>query len=194
MGWWWSSSPDSSQSQPSSSTTTLPPPIPSHSPSQTQPQPPPSTQPDADADFYAAHPQLSPPPTTASTSTSPSTPPSSSDPDFDPSYPTTMSCRAAFDSAFYCSSLGGHFNDIYRYGQMRACSEQWADWRFCMRIKTRSARDKGLLIQERYKEKEEKVRGSANSEDVWKRLGSEERERALGAFRPGWTPAEGEGL
>jgi hypothetical protein len=103
-----------------------------------------------------------------------------------------MSCRAAFDSAFYCSSFGGHFNDIYRYGQMRSCSEHWADWRFCMRIKTRSARDKQLLIQERYQEKEDIVRDKPNSEDVWTRLDGEERERGLGAFRPGWNPPAGE--
>jgi hypothetical protein len=32
-------------------------------------------------------------------------------------YPRQMSCRQAFDQAFYCQSLGGKFNDIYRYGE-----------------------------------------------------------------------------
>lgn len=35
--------------------------------------------------------------------------------------PRSMSCRQAFDQAFYCQSLGGKFNDIYRHGQLRSC-------------------------------------------------------------------------
>jgi hypothetical protein len=92
-----------------------------------------------------------------------------------------MSCRAAFDSAFYCSSFGGKFNDIYRYGEIRPCSEHWADWRFCMGLKTRTKADKEAVIQQRYKEKEDKVRGKANSEDVWSRREIEERH--FGAFK-----------
>jgi hypothetical protein len=84
-----------------------------------------------------------------------------------------MSCRAAFDSAFYCSSLGGHFNDIYRYGQLRSCSEQWNDFWFCMRTKNSYSGPevKERLIQERYAEKEKKLKEGPNSEDVWRRRG-----------------------
>lgn len=84
-----------------------------------------------------------------------------------------MSCRAAFDSAFYCSSLGGHLNDIYRYGQLRSCSEHWADFWFCMRTKNNytGPEVKERLIQERYAEKERKLKGMPNSEDVWVRRG-----------------------
>lgn len=91
-----------------------------------------------------------------------------------------MSCRAAFDSAFYCTSLGGHFNDIYRYGQLRSCSEHWADWRFCMGLKSKGREEKEAAVQDRYRDKEEKVRGRANSEDVWRRRG--ERERVVEPF------------
>lgn len=93
-----------------------------------------------------------------------------------------MSCRAAFDSAFYCSSLGGHFNDIYRYGQLRSCSEHWNDFWFCMRTKNSySGRDvKERMVQDRYREKEEKLRNGPNSENVWDRRGAGEEVR--GAF------------
>ncbi|KAF2866910.1 hypothetical protein BDV95DRAFT_443293, partial [Massariosphaeria phaeospora] len=84
-------------------------------------------------------------------------------------YPRTMSCRAAFDSAFYCASLGGHFNDIYRYGTLRACSEHWADWRFCMALKNRSADAAAEAVQQRYRDKEAKVLEGPNSEEVWTR-------------------------
>jgi hypothetical protein len=50
--------------------------------------------------------------------------------------PTEMSCRQAFDAAFYCQSLGGQFNNLYRYGNIRSCSENWRDFWFCMRTKS----------------------------------------------------------
>jgi Protein of unknown function (DUF3128) len=50
--------------------------------------------------------------------------------------PTEMSCRQAFDAAFYCQSLGGQFNNLYRYGGIRSCSENWKDFWFCMRTKS----------------------------------------------------------
>jgi hypothetical protein len=50
--------------------------------------------------------------------------------------PTEMSCRQAFDAAFYCQSLGGQFNNLYRYGNIRSCSENWKDFWFCMRTKS----------------------------------------------------------
>jgi hypothetical protein len=50
--------------------------------------------------------------------------------------PTEMSCRQAFDAAFYCQSFGGQFNNLYRYGGIRSCSENWKDFWFCMRTKS----------------------------------------------------------
>jgi hypothetical protein len=50
--------------------------------------------------------------------------------------PTEMSCRQAFDSAFYCQSMGGQFNNLYRYGGVRSCSENWSDFWFCMKAKS----------------------------------------------------------
>ncbi|KAF2849875.1 hypothetical protein T440DRAFT_499447 [Plenodomus tracheiphilus IPT5] len=149
---------------------------------------PPTTAPH-DPDFYAAHPHLAPPSfSTPSTSTAPSpndAPSTTTDEPLDPSLPRTMSCRAAFDSAFYCSSLGGHFNDLYRYGQLRSCSDHWNDFWFCMRTKNSySGRDvKERMVQDRYREKEVKLLSGPNSEDVWVRRGPGEEVR--GAFGAG---------
>lgn len=85
-------------------------------------------------------------------------------------YPTEMSCRSAFDSAFYCQSLGGQFNNIYRYGTFRDCREQWSQFWFCIRT------NKGFLgdeeresrIRDHYKLREMKYRIGPSSEDVWK--------------------------
>lgn len=98
-----------------------------------------------------------------------------------------MSCRAAFDSAFYCSSLGGHFNDIYRYGQLRSCSDHWNDFWFCMRTKnSRSGQDvKERMVQDRYREKETKLKSGPNSENIWRKRGP--GEEVKGAFM---RPAE----
>ncbi len=60
--------------------------------------------------------------------------------------PTEMSCRQAFDAAFYCQSLGGQFNNLYRYGGIRSCSENWRDFWFCMRMKSYKDKEKeGML-------------------------------------------------
>lgn len=50
-----------------------------------------------------------------------------------------------------------------------------------MGLKTRSKADKELLIQERYRQKEEKLREKPNSEHVWEKRA--EGERHYGAFR-----------
>lgn len=186
MGWWWSSNApgaDTASSSASSTSTTpstnpMPPSIPQGTQSQIAPT--------SDSDFHAAFPHLAPTtstqtPTTASPQSS-STTAADPTPSDDDEYPTTMSCRAAFDSAFYCASLGGHFNDLYRYGELRSCSEHWADWRFCMGLKTRTKADKEALIQERYRMKEEKLRSQPNSERVWEKR--EREERYFGAFKP----------
>jgi len=102
-----------------------------------------------------------------------------------------MSCRAAFDSAFYCASLGGHFNDLYRYGQLRSCSDHWADFWFCMRTNNsyNGSDVKQRMVYERYREKELKVLSGPNSEEVWVRRKPGEEVR--GAFTAG-TGIEGE--
>ncbi|KAL8709840.1 MAG: hypothetical protein Q9220_005456 [cf. Caloplaca sp. 1 TL-2023] len=85
-------------------------------------------------------------------------------------HPTEISCRAAFDSAFYCQSLGGQFNNIYRYGTFRDCREQWSDFWFCMRTNRGFLGDeeRQSRIREHYKLREMKYKVGPSSEDVWK--------------------------
>lgn len=145
--------------------------------------PPPSHQPTQaphDPDFYAAHPHLAPPSfSTPAAAAATDSATERTQEDFDPTLPRSMSCRAAFDSAFYCSSLGGHFNDIYRYGQLRSCSDHWNDFWFCMRTKNSYSGPevKEQLIMERYAQKEMAIKEKPNSEDVWERRGQGEEVR-----------------
>lgn len=86
--------------------------------------------------------------------------------------PTTMSCRQAFDAAFYCQSLGGQFNNIYRYGTIRSCSENWSDFWFCMRTRAYTGVGKEEMIRQHYREREKRRYGKQDgpgksSEDVW---------------------------
>ncbi|KAK0828283.1 hypothetical protein LTR73_005236 [Friedmanniomyces endolithicus] len=85
-------------------------------------------------------------------------------------YPRTMSCRQAFDHAFYCQSLGGKFNSLYRYGRLEGCSEQWGAFWFCMRIRTMGQGEgKEAAVRGYYAEREEKRRAErgGGSEEVW---------------------------
>ncbi|MCJ1430002.1 hypothetical protein MMC29_007917 [Sticta canariensis] len=85
-------------------------------------------------------------------------------------HPTTMSCRAAFDHAFYCQSLGGQFNSIYRQGTVRSCGHLWADFWFCVRMNRgwMSDSERKERVLERYRRKERKYVDGPSSEDVWK--------------------------
>ena len=83
-----------------------------------------------------------------------------------------MSCREAFDAAFYCTSLGGQFNNLYRYGTVGSCSENWSDFWFCMRTRGYGKAEKEARIMARYRDKERRKYGGdelgKSSEDVWK--------------------------
>jgi hypothetical protein len=85
-----------------------------------------------------------------------------------------MSCRTAFDAAFYCNSFGGRFNDLYRYGTLRSCSDSWNDFWFCMKTRGFGGEQKEIAIKEHYRRKErvkygkEEGREGASSEDVWR--------------------------
>ena len=93
-------------------------------------------------------------------------------------YPETMSCRDAFDAAFYCSSFGGQFINVYRYGGSRSCSDHWSQFWWCMRNKSRPEETKKELIREFYRKKEEKYVDGPSSEDVWE----QRTERVARAF------------
>ncbi|KAF4341253.1 early meiotic induction 1 [Fusarium beomiforme] len=83
--------------------------------------------------------------------------------------PTDMSCRQAFDQAWACNSMGGQFNAVYRYGEMRSCSEHWDDFWFCMRTKSYSPEMREKAIRDYYRAKEfaKYGPGKPSSEDVW---------------------------
>jgi len=83
-------------------------------------------------------------------------------------FPTDMSCRQAFDAAFYCQSMGGQFNNLYRYGGVRSCSENWNDFWFCMKLKSQAGPVKEDMVRSHYKQKAMKYKSGPSSEDVWK--------------------------
>ncbi|MCJ1340396.1 hypothetical protein MMC09_005690 [Bachmanniomyces sp. S44760] len=84
-------------------------------------------------------------------------------------YPTSMSCREAFDAAFYCQSFGGQFVNLYRYGGLKECSDHWSKFWFCMRT------NRGFMDEEErekriwryYKGQAQKYRTGPSSEDCW---------------------------
>lgn len=82
-------------------------------------------------------------------------------------YASTMSCSACFDQAYYCSSVGGQLNNVYRYGALRSCSDLWAQWRFCMRTKVMSEDTKHSKIREFNQRRAAKYKMGPSSEDVW---------------------------
>ena len=188
MGWWWSSSssPSSSNIQKDESSSIPSPPkhdaplATSHPPDPAEQKVPPrqlTRDEQAEAELQSFLAELS-------TSTaddkpasffgsSPSLPPASNSPDnIHPTaiYPTQMSCRSAFDLAWSCQLPGGQFVNVYRYGQLRNCSENWSDFWFCMRTNRgyMSEEERRERIRKHYYEKDEKYRTGPSSEDVWK--------------------------
>ncbi|KAG0648947.1 Early meiotic induction 1 [Hyphodiscus hymeniophilus] len=218
MGWLWSST-----SSAQTDTNALPPPnITSQAPSSSSTTPPSSAPLSndelAERDFrsfldaleadtrpsstkYSRVPKI-PPPASSSQSPSSISHPSEEETLSEQLLPRTMSCRTAFDAAFYCNSLGGQFNNLYRYGTVRSCSENWNDFWFCMRTRTFSAPQKEEAIRGRYREKE-KMRYERrqdeelgrewvpkSSEDVWK---SRERKMEWGkAFSESYEEFDGD--
>ncbi|KAK7415821.1 hypothetical protein QQX98_005603 [Neonectria punicea] len=83
--------------------------------------------------------------------------------------PADMSCRQAFDQAWACNSMGGQWNAVYRYGEMRSCSENWDDFWFCMRIKSYSPEMREKAIRAHYRNKEYAKYGpnKPSSENIW---------------------------
>ncbi|KAG8625842.1 hypothetical protein KVT40_006243 [Elsinoe batatas] len=198
MGWWpFASSPSTTPADPSTSapSSSSSPPPPTTQPSSLLPPTTPTSKPpnrdeQAEAELTAFLASLESPPTPDSSSTSPSTPPPAPTPwtrsesDISPASlrPRTMSCRTLFDSAFYCASLGGKFNDIYRFGSLQPCSEHWDAFWFCMRTKSWGEKEKGEAIARYYEAREGRERerraGGRSSEDVWE-LREEKVERAF---------------
>lgn len=185
MGWLWSSTPASSENNVSGPPNAIP-----NSPASSPLTPsPPTADEIAEKEFQSFLQELEAdekkesstkykripkqrPSTTYPSSTDPSNLPLS-----EQLLPRTMSCREAFDAAFYCNSLGGQFNNLYRYGTVRACSDNWNDFWFCMRTRGYGKVEKERAIMARYREKErlryqkgpgDEIGAQKSSEDIWR--------------------------
>lgn len=90
-----------------------------------------------------------------------------------------MSCRSAFDYAFFCQSFGGQFVNVYRYGELRSCSEHWDNFWLCMRTRSYGDNERKKAIRDHYRKKTIKYRTGPSSEDVW----DMRREPVRGAFQ-----------
>lgn len=183
MGWLWGSN-DQSQTPNQASETPAPPTV-NPNPvdaalGQQQQQPQQLTreqQADAELQSFLNELSASTKPKTASSSstTSPNAPADDNDmstkgkpsPLVDDSYPTTMSCRDAFDYAFHCQSLGGQLTNWYRFGTLRSCSDRWDDFWFCMRTRGHGSEERAREITAHFAEKERRYKDAPSSEDVW---------------------------
>lgn len=88
-------------------------------------------------------------------------------PDSLSTYPSELSCRSAFDYAFFCQSFGGQFVNVYRYGTFRSCTNHWDDFWLCMRTRNWAADERKRAIQDHYRKKSVKYKTGPSSEDVW---------------------------
>ena len=65
--------------------------------------------------------------------------------------------------------MGGQWNAVYRYGEMRSCSDHWDDFWFCMRTKNYSGEMREKMIKAHYRNKDYAKYGGGkpSSEDIW---------------------------
>jgi hypothetical protein len=83
-------------------------------------------------------------------------------------HPRTMSCVEAFDELLYCQNAWSKVNNVYQHGQWRSCSEEWAAWKFCMRVRMLAEKDKQPQIRDYYANRlAERKKQFGSSEDVW---------------------------
>ena len=78
-----------------------------------------------------------------------------------------LSCRAAFDYAFFCQSMGGQWTNVYRYGELRSCSHLWKEFWLCMRAKSYPEEERRKIVKQHNIEKLKKWRTGPSSEDIW---------------------------
>ena len=170
MGWLWGSSSPKDNSNNSSS---APPPQP---PIQQNDAPPKKLTPDEQADFEFN--QLLADLRKADSELNSSSKSAGSSPNGNPEHPTssiapeslyadTMSCRTAFDYAFFCQSFGGQFVNVYRYGELRSCSEHWDNFWLCMKTRGWSDELRRKTIRDHNRKKAIKYKTGPSSEDVW---------------------------
>jgi hypothetical protein len=79
-----------------------------------------------------------------------------------------MSCVEAFDELLYCQNAWAKVNNTYQYGEWRSCGEEWAAWKFCMRVRMLAEKDKQPQIRDFYATRlAERKKKFGSSEDVW---------------------------
>lgn len=192
MGWWWTSS---LQKDDTRNKTT--PPSNSSEPAPQSVPPPKELTPDeqADLEFSQILASLqeaeaassskatngsSPLNGNAADATAPSEPSSSIAPES--LYADEMSCRTAFDYAFFCQSFGGQFVNVYRYGELRSCSEHWDNFWLCMKTRSWSDNLRKKAIRAHNVKKAIKYKTGPSSEDVWDVRLEPDREAFQGDF------------
>ncbi|CAI7670807.1 unnamed protein product [Penicillium manginii] len=82
-------------------------------------------------------------------------------------YQDSMSCRQTFDYAFFCQSFGGQFVNVYRYGEMRSCSEHWDNFWLCMKTRGWGDELRRKTIRDHNRKKAIKYKTGPSSEDIW---------------------------
>lgn len=58
--------------------------------------------------------------------------------------------------------------NVYRYGELRKCSEHWSEFWFCMRTRNYSDEKRQEMIRQHYRQKEAKYKLGPSCEDVWR--------------------------
>ncbi|KAH8704252.1 hypothetical protein BGW36DRAFT_370964 [Talaromyces proteolyticus] len=175
MGWWWnSSSSQKDYTQPPTSDPTPSIPQPESEPS--KPSLPSTRDERADAELreflasleWTDESNNSTPESTqtaSSSHTNANSSPKSISPDS--LYADTMSCRSAFDYAFFCQSFGGQWVNVYRYGELRSCSEHWENFWLCMKTRSYPDNVRKEIIRNHNRKKAVKYKTGPSSEDVW---------------------------
>jgi hypothetical protein len=173
MGWLWGSSPQKNESDST--------PTPATNPSEPAPQnvsPPKTLTPAEQADLEFSQILASLQEAENNNSKNPKQAKLASNADANPAEPSSsiseeslyadeMSCRTAFDYAFFCQSFGGQFVNVYRYGEMRSCSEHWDNFWLCMRTRSWSDDLRKKAIRAHNQKKAIKYKTGPSSEDVW---------------------------
>ncbi|OQE34345.1 hypothetical protein PENCOP_c019G03302 [Penicillium coprophilum] len=107
-------------------------------------------------------------------------------------YQDTMSCRNAFDYAFFCQSFGGQFVNVYRYGELRSCSEHWDNLWLCMKTRTWPDDLRRREIRDHNRKKSIKYKTGPSSEDVWDVRLDPAKESFKGNFAAMWQEMKAE--
>lgn len=66
-----------------------------------------------------------------------------------------------------CYALGPQLRNLYRHGTYRDCMWKWADFKYCLSMKSEEMEDRKELWIKRRAEYWAKRRVGGSSEDVW---------------------------